>query len=95
MAVTSLPASYRGVTSEEAIFNFFENFDLHHMKDKNRKEGWNNVDVIVLLEAYVQCADCINICNRKCPLDGWRHNFGYYELDNTVKYSNFQNPHDE
>ena len=39
MAVTSLPASYRGVTSEEAMFNFFENFDLHHMKDKNRKEG--------------------------------------------------------
>ena len=94
MAVTSLTSFYRDVTSHETMFHFFDTFDFHDMKQEKRKTGENNVNTSVLHEAYVQRADCINICNQTCLLDNWRRNFGYYKLDNAVKYSIYQNPRD-
>lgn len=49
----------------------------------------------MLDKSCVQCADCINIRNTNCSWPKWRRSFGYYDLDNAVKYSICQNPHDD
>ena len=36
------------------------------MTQKKKKEGQHDVNIIVLDQSSVKCADCINIINKKC-----------------------------
>ena len=62
---------------------------------KNEEDGENDADAIVLYEGYVQLDDCNSILEKKCSLEDWQSNFGYYELDNDTKFPIIQNRYDE
>ena len=68
MAVTSLPQRYRGDSSHETMVSFFTKFDFKDMV-KNKLDGENDVDAIVLDGVYVQLADCNIILEKKCSLE--------------------------
>ena len=90
MTVTALPLIYRNLAYEQSE-TFFETVHFHKMNKKENR-GENDVSAIVLDKSSVQCADCINIRNTNCSWSNWKRAFGYYELDNALKYSIFQKP---
>ena len=63
--------------------------------NKNKESGENDVDAIVLDGGYVQSVDCDSIIRKKCYLEDWDCEFGYYELDNDTKYSITKDPKSE
>ena len=65
------------------------------MNQGKKKEGENEVDAIVFQDYIIKYDDCNKICNKSCSLDSWRTEYGYLELNNTVKYSTCENPHDD
>ena len=95
MTVTSLPQHYRGGGSHETMVSFSYKIWFQEHGDKNKEDGENDVDAIVIYGRYVQLTDCNSILEKKRSLVEWASNFGYYELDDDTKFSIVHNTNDE
>ena len=87
IAVTSLPKDYESIVPYNSISDFFLIFFSDKMFAKNHSV--DNIDAIVFTDSKVEVTHSNSIQNKTRPLEDWE-DYGYHELDNTVKYSIFQ-----
>ena len=95
MAVTHLAMPYRSIIRNDVNDVFFTKFKFQaNRRKKGYKRGDNDVQNIVLKDSEVRCTDHCNIISVKCNLKNYKTDYGYYEIDNTRKFSICVNPHD-
>ena len=95
MAVSLLHSQYRSVIGIEVNDPFFTKFQfLPNKRKKGYKMGDNDVERIVLKGSSVLCTEHTNIMSVQPSLKNYETDYGYYEIENTRKFSICVNPHD-
>ena len=95
MFVTNFAKKYSTILNKTRYDEFFQKFSFEvNVKKAKYKKGDNDVDKLVLPGCEVQCTDVSSIKSAACNLKDFKTAYGYYEIDNSRKFSICANPHD-